>query len=101
MEAYVDRLARTVCGVASDFFGRHLLTPFCRLGGHTVRRLSQLRDTLAGVLTGVLDTTVHVEQCRMTRVGRTYATLTTAECVSGSTLQLSRHTRAAYLGELP
>ena len=74
MEVYVDRPVgangmhmtcahrnqQTVCGAALDLYGRHPL--LCRLGGHVVRRHNKLRDTLASVLTRVLDTTVHVEQ---------------------------------------
>ncbi len=74
MEVYVDRPVasngmhmtcahrnqHTVCGAALDTFGTHAL--LCRLGGHVVRRHNKLRDTMAGILAGVLDTTVHVEQ---------------------------------------
>ena len=54
------RNQQTVCGAALDTFGLHSL--LCRLGGHVVRRHNKERDTLAGILSRVLDTTVHVEQ---------------------------------------
>ena len=74
MEVFVDRpvLAngmhltcthrnpQTVCGAALDTFGSHAL--ICRLGGHVIRRHNKLRDTLAAILSGVLETSVHVEQ---------------------------------------
>ena len=54
------RNQQTMCGAALDTHCRHAL--LFRLGGHVVRRHNKLRDALAGILTAVLDTTVHVEQ---------------------------------------
>ena len=54
------RNQQMVCGAALDTYGIHAL--MCRLGGHVVRRHNMLRDTLARILEGVLETTVHVEQ---------------------------------------
>ena len=51
---------QTVCGAALDTMGAHAL--LCRLGGHVVKRHNKLRDTLADILKGVLDTSIHVEQ---------------------------------------
>ena len=50
---------QTVCGAALDPFGTHAL--LCRLGGHVVRRHNKMRDTLAGILEEILDSSVHVE----------------------------------------
>jgi hypothetical protein len=58
--ACAHRNQQTVCGAALDASGSHAL--LCRLGGHVVRRHNKLRDTLAGILESVLDSTVHVEQ---------------------------------------